>query len=1122
MDKIKKQISGVENAIDTLNKEHEVILDSLKKEMTTISQIISQQNEFQNKYRELLIEVANLKKQVAEIKEFDEKTTLPKEEDVSRDEIISSTETCEERTVTETIKASTTVSENVEQEEIVAENPLTEVTKTEATDIIKETTEVSKNEDANIEEPTTKETVKPQQQEELKNEKTETVYQSATTNSSQEKSNKTLFNIDKSDWEKFIGENLISKIGILIIMIGVAIGGKYAIDNQLISPTARIIIGTLIGFGLQGFALKLKKKYENFSAVLSSGALAILYFMVFFAYNFYSLIPMPVAFILMVVITACTIHSAWSYNKEIIAILGQIGAYVIPFLLSSGSGNIEILLGYIAIINIGILIVSAKNYWKIVLGLAFFASWTILAFSYRMTEITSAAQAWRWLGFMFLYFINFYAAFFLYKVRKCQFFKYFDISYILTNAFFFFGLGYNLMKNHADLTSYVELFAVFNALVHFAVAFVLRKKKIADDNLPTLLIGVSIIFTTLAFAICFTGHWITLFWILEGTLLFALGRTKKTFFYELLSYPVILLALISLMADWGNPNGTNFGPLNFLAEFFAKWKALWDANATPLAIKQETAPWLTTIAAILSGVAMMFLDNRYPCAPAATKEEKQISDIWSNILKYIVVGVVTASSLVHISTPWFILVWAIEAAVLFQIGNTKNSTFFKNSSFVVILLSIFSLFLLWMSTKLPSLANLKNSIIELGFSQIFVSSWLHHTITALIIIGALLFIIHQGKKTDGLNDKSLYFDTTILRYIWSFFYIITSILLVVKLKGVSAPIISLTIASLVLFFVFLKAKCKEYKIAFNTPIFITFPVLYIYCIIKEPNFDFILPTALFCCSLAAILFILIKRGQKEDIGIYIPLALIFAVYLFFLKFFWLLEPASDKEALTHINLTLCYSLGYFTLLAYMLNRYKVQKLNIVSTILLFVITTLCIQAFCTILPKFDEMTFKDIDKMDCTIRFVTGGYAVSAMILVASYTLYMLKKYNTIIHEACHDITFIIAILILGSVEINWHMTQMNAMAYSKIAMSIYWGILSLIIVYLGLIKNIKYLRITGIVIFATTLLKIFFIDLTHLSTFAKSIVFVAMGILLLVASFFYQKIAKQQENTLKKEEGNY
>ena len=46
-----------------------------------------------------------------------------------------------------------------------------------------------------------------------------------------------------SDLEKIIGESWLNKIGILGIIIGVTILGKYSIDNNLISPLTRIILG---------------------------------------------------------------------------------------------------------------------------------------------------------------------------------------------------------------------------------------------------------------------------------------------------------------------------------------------------------------------------------------------------------------------------------------------------------------------------------------------------------------------------------------------------------------------------------------------------------------------------------------------------------------------------------------------------------------------------------------------------------------------------------------------------------------------------------------------------------------------------------------------------------------
>ena len=121
---------------------------------------------------------------------------------------------------------------------------------------------------------------------------------------------------------------------------------KYAIDKELLSPLTRIILGYLVGIGLMGFAIKLKAKYESFSAVLLSGAIAIMYFLTYAAYDFYSLIPQALAFALMVFFTSFTVVAAIKYDKQVIAHIGLVGAYGVPFLLSDGSGKVAVLFSY--------------------------------------------------------------------------------------------------------------------------------------------------------------------------------------------------------------------------------------------------------------------------------------------------------------------------------------------------------------------------------------------------------------------------------------------------------------------------------------------------------------------------------------------------------------------------------------------------------------------------------------------------------------------------------------------------------------------------------------------------------------------------------------------------------
>ena len=362
---------------------------------------------------------------------------------------------------------------------------------------------------------------------------------------------------NQSNWEKFIGENLLSKIGIVILVIGVAIGAKYAIEHQLISPLMRIILGYLVGGGLLGFAFKLKAKYTNFSAVLLSGASAIVYFITYFAYDFYQLIPQIPAFGLMVVFTAFTVGAAIHYNRQMIAHLGLVGAYAIPFLLSDGSGKFAVLLSYMAIINTGILVVSIKKYWKPLYYVSFGLTWLIYFFWYVSDLTVSDATGTTInphfglaLTFLILFFIIFYLAFLGYKFIKNETFTVENIVLLLANSFIFYGFGYEILEHHSTGIHLLGLFTFCNALLHCLISVLIYKRKLVDKNLFYLTFGLMLVFVTITIPVQFNGNWITLLWSAEAVLLFWIGRKKQVPVYEFLSYPLILLSFISLIYDW--------------------------------------------------------------------------------------------------------------------------------------------------------------------------------------------------------------------------------------------------------------------------------------------------------------------------------------------------------------------------------------------------------------------------------------------------------------------------------------------------------------------------------------------------------------------------------------------
>ncbi|MEM9821625.1 MAG: DUF2339 domain-containing protein, partial [Bacteroidota bacterium] len=363
--------------------------------------------------------------------------------------------------------------------------------------------------------------------------------------------------------EQFIGENLISKIGILITVFGVAVGARYAIANNMVSPLTRIVMGYLMGLALIGIAFRLRSKYENFSAVLLSGAMAIFYFITFSAYAFYALIPQLFTFVLMVIFTVFTVIAALSYRRQFIAHLGLVGAYGIPFLLSSGSGDALSLFIYMVLINLGILAISFRQYWKPLLYVAFVFTWLIFtAWYFNSFEVKNDLALG--LGFSGLFFAIFYTAVMAYKLIKAEQIGRFDTSLILTNAFLFYGLGYVMLDEHESGAQLLGVFTVVNALIHFGIALLIRRYQLASQNLFHLVAGLVLIFLTLTIPVQLDGVWVTIAWALEASLLFWLSRSRGAVVFERMSYVLMFIAFAGMLFDWSLvyvTKATDFIPL---------------------------------------------------------------------------------------------------------------------------------------------------------------------------------------------------------------------------------------------------------------------------------------------------------------------------------------------------------------------------------------------------------------------------------------------------------------------------------------------------------------------------------------------------------------------------------
>ena len=350
--------------------------------------------------------------------------------------------------------------------------------------------------------------------------------------------------------EEYIGGNLINKIGIVILLIGLSLFVKFAIDKGLMPPFVRVMLGYLAGLTLVGIAWRLKQKHLTYSAVLFSGGMATLYFTSYLAHTFFdpAVLPRMFSFALMELFTIINIGVAYKYRQQVIGLIGLVGAYAIPFLLSDNSGSAALLFAYMSIINIGVLILAAFRDWRIMTYMAIGASW-IIFLSWMLEEYrptTDLLTAWL---FNTLFFLLFYATLIAYQFLNKVRFSRLNIVFIVINAFLFYLLGLWLLIDTSN-DHWLGAFTLLSGLIHLGVGYVMYRQL--EMQQPLLVLStLFVFFFTLAITIQFKSTSICLlFWTMETVALFILAYRLGYRWYRILSFIVLGVVLLTLLIDW--------------------------------------------------------------------------------------------------------------------------------------------------------------------------------------------------------------------------------------------------------------------------------------------------------------------------------------------------------------------------------------------------------------------------------------------------------------------------------------------------------------------------------------------------------------------------------------------
>ena len=176
------------------------------------------------------------------------------------------------------------------------------------------------------------------------------------------------------DFEKLVGVRLFAWLGGLGLFIGAAFFLEYSIEHDLVSPPLRIGIGLVAGAAAVLIGDFIRGKADRAGQALGGAGIATLHASLFAAHTLYGLIPAPATFIAMALVTAAAGFIAVRRDAFVLAVIGLVGGFATPVLLSSGEDHRYALFAYIGLLDVGVLFVAAKRRWLALTAMAFVAT----------------------------------------------------------------------------------------------------------------------------------------------------------------------------------------------------------------------------------------------------------------------------------------------------------------------------------------------------------------------------------------------------------------------------------------------------------------------------------------------------------------------------------------------------------------------------------------------------------------------------------------------------------------------------------------------------------------------------------------------------------------------------
>jgi uncharacterized membrane protein len=352
-----------------------------------------------------------------------------------------------------------------------------------------------------------------------------------------------------SDLESRIGSHWLNRIGIAALLIGISYFLKFAFDNNWIGPAGRVTIGLLAGIGIAAWSERFRTQgYLAFSYSLKAVGIGAMYLSLWAGFQIYSLIPSGVAFAMMLAVTAATAAMAWTQDAQVLAAFALTGGFSTPLLLSTGQNREIALFTYVAILDLGTLVLVRFKPWRRLLIMSY--AGTLLLYVGWYSRFYTRSQLNPTLAFATLFFAIFAIAPLITRHSEAEMPLLASVPALVAfvNAGAYFLQAYAMIEE-VDKT-YMAWFALALATVYIFLSRQVHQRAIAPraaERLHYLHLALAIGFITVAIPIRLDAHWITIGWFVEAGVLLGVANRLRSDFLNLFALGALALGVARLL-----------------------------------------------------------------------------------------------------------------------------------------------------------------------------------------------------------------------------------------------------------------------------------------------------------------------------------------------------------------------------------------------------------------------------------------------------------------------------------------------------------------------------------------------------------------------------------------------